>query len=141
MAFTVAKGSNAEHKVIDSGDVERDLTDNWVSGGPTLNVNSVDVTTIADSGVKREIGLQDHTFSVTYMYDNATNKSWDVFSGLFAEGTARNILFYPEGDSGGNPQITIPVHVTGISPTFSVGERVAIEVSYESSGVVTIDTV
>jgi len=141
MAFTIAKGANAEVKIIDSGAGERDLTDNWVSGGPTLNVNSVDVTSVSDSGMKRKLGLQDHSFSMTFLYDSAANKSWAVFKDRWAEDTVRNILFYPEKDTSGKPQITIPVLVTQLSLPMTVGDKLVIEVSFESDGTVTIDTV
>ena len=141
MAFFIAKNGAAEVKVIDSGAVERDLTDNWLSGGPTLNVNAVDVTTVADNGVKRKVGLQDHSCSMSFLYDSAANKSWAVFSTRWAEDTVRNILFYPEADSSGKPQITVPHLVTSLGLPVTVGDKEVIEVGFESDGTVTIDTV
>lgn len=141
MAFVIAKNSNSAVGVVDAAAAEQDLTSNWVTGGPQLSVNSVDVTTIADNGVKRKIGLQDHSWSMTFLYDNAANKSWAVFKARWAEDTPRNVVFYPEGNTTGKPRITISALVTGLNPGISVGDKLGLEASFESDGVATIDTV
>lgn len=141
MAFTILKGSGAKVFVTDSGATSREMTSYWLSGGPSLNIDLVDVTALADSAQAMSVGLARHNWTMEFLWDDtATTGSWAVLNGRLGEDTARNVIFHPAGNASGKPRITIPVKMASLSFAGGVGEALKISVEWQQSGAATIDT-
>lgn len=142
MALTILKGSGAILLVVDNGGTTREMTTAWLSGHPAPNNEVVDVSAIVDSGRRNNPGLQNADIRLQFLYDDAaTTGSWVVFSNLLTSNTtARNIVWNPGGTASGDPKVTLPVRVMGITPGGAVGDKLILDVNMVIDGTWTIGT-
>jgi len=90
--------------VDDSGGTARDISDNVTGVEFGNSQNLLDSTTISKSAMERLIGLGDASFSLTGVFDAASNKSHDVFK---TKSGIRTVTYSIGGNSGGNPTVAV----------------------------------
>jgi len=87
--------------VDDSGGSARDISDNVTSLEVGNSQNLLDATTLSKSAMERLIGLGDVSFSLSGIFDAASNKSHDVFK---TKSGTRTVTYAIGGNTGGNPK-------------------------------------
>ncbi|ANS03208.1 hypothetical protein [uncultured Mediterranean phage uvDeep-CGR2-KM18-C74] len=89
--------------VDDSGGTVRDISDNITSVEFGNTQNLLDSTTISKSAMERLIGLGDVSWSLSGVFDAASNKSHDVFK---TKSGTRTVTYSIGGNTSGNPTVS-----------------------------------
>tara|TARA_B100000745_G_C20121099_1_gene383839 strand:+ start:341 stop:760 length:420 start_codon:yes stop_codon:yes gene_type:complete len=94
--------------VDDSGGTPRDLSDNITSFDVADTQNLLDSTTLSKSAIQRLIGLGDISFSVSGVYDAASNKIHDVFK---TKSGVRTVTYAIGGNTTSNPELNAECYI------------------------------
>lgn len=94
--------------IDDSGGTPRDLSDNITSFDVADSQNLLDSTTLSKSAIERLIGLGDISFSVSGVYDAASNKSHDVFK---VKTGVRTVTYAIGGNTTSNPELNAECYI------------------------------
>ena len=139
----VEAGVNLYLTLDDSGDVERDLTAyvtkiTLALKGKTL----VDVTAGGDGGhTWASDELEDGSFTVDFLFDAASNLTWDCLSSLRTVTAAKDFVIGPKGSTGGYPKISGTCWLEDLPLDVTVGDVVRLAgVPFRIDGAVTIGT-
>ncbi len=126
---TIAKGGKPKIYIH-----SQDLSAHAKVSNVTLAAQTVDATTFADSGVKRKVGLKDHSFRLECLFDSTALKSHAALKDLLA--TQRIVSVYPDGDVAASEGIVLnEAHAEQYELPASVGELVPANASIVQSGV------
>lgn len=129
MSFVIAKGGKPDIFVDDS-----DLGDNGRVSNPALAAGSADVTTFADSGVKRKVALRDIAYHFEGLFDSAAAKSHDALNDLRTN--PRIVSVYLEGDGAGKPGVILNnAHAENYNAGIQVGAVIPVEADIVQDGV------
>ena len=90
----------------DSGGTERDLSNDVTSVTFNQGQNLQDITGLDKSAIERLALLGDITFTISGVFNPASNKSHAVFSNL---ANTRSIRYCVGGDSSSNPELNAEI--------------------------------
>lgn len=134
---TFFHGKDAEVWVADSGNTLRDLTSYATSVGIPVEVETAEVTTLADDDKVYVTGLRDRTISIEGKWDATVD---GYVSGLLG-GTARAWKVFPAGSVTGRPVYSGSAILTSYEVSSEIGDAVMFSAEWQNSGLVTRGTV
>lgn len=134
---TFFHGKDGQVFITDSGGVERELTSYATSVGLPTEVETAEVTTLADDDKVYVTGLRDRTISIEGKWDATVD---GYISGLLG-GTARAWKFFPAGSASGRPWMAGSAILTSYEITSEVGDAIGFSAEWQNSGAVTRGTV
>lgn len=138
MAYAI--GKNAVFKLDNAAGTLVDLSQDVQDIGPTWEVENLDVTTLGQAGRKNLNGLENHSFSVTYLYDRTAARAYLHNRAIFNHANTQTFEIYPEGTTTGYPKDSGECRVTRISNPIAVGDVMKFTVDYKVDGVITLGT-
>lgn len=110
-----------------------------VSGLPG-SVELGDVTTGGSAGKKSYPGLMGASFSAVMVFDDDTDKSFDVVKDFQTDTDTRSFEFGPKGSTATYPKISGECRIKNIDFNCNVNNPNEITVNFESDGTITIGT-
>lgn len=134
---TFFHGKDGQVFITDSGGVERELTSYATSVGLPTEVETAEVTTLADDDKVYVTGLRDRTISIEGKWDATVD---GYIAGLLG-GTARAWKFFPAGSAASRPYYSGSAILTSYEVTSEVGDAIGFSAEWQSSGAVTRGTV
>jgi hypothetical protein len=138
MAYAI--GKNAVFKFDNSAGTLVDLSQDVQEINPSWEVENLDVTTLGQAGRKNLNGLENHSFSVTYVYDRTAARAYLHNRAIFNHANTQTFEIYPEGTTAGYPKDTGEARVTKIGAPIQVGEVMKFTVDYKVDGAITLGT-
>lgn len=90
--------------VDNSAGALKDISNDVTNLGINVGQNLIDITGLDKSAMERLIGLSDGSFSVSGVFNSASNYSHSVFS---TRTGVRTVTYAIGGNTGGNPVLTM----------------------------------
>jgi hypothetical protein len=133
-------GKDAILKVDSSGGSLVDLSQDVLEFNPTWEVENHDATTLGQAGRKNINGLENHSFSVVYLYDRTAARAYLHNRAIFniSGGATQTFEWYPEGTTSGYPKDTGECRVTKIGAPVKVGDVMQFTVDYKVDGAISL---
>jgi hypothetical protein len=133
-----AVGKTAVFKLDNSAGTLVDLSQDVEEINPSWEVENLDVTTLGQTGRKNINGLENHSFSVTYVYDRTAARAYLHNRAIFNNANTQTFEIYPEGTTSTYPKDTGECRVTKITPPIKVGDVMKFTVDYKVDGAISL---
>jgi len=134
---TFFHGKDAAVWISDSGNTSRDFTAYATSVGIPVDVETAEVSTLADDDKVYVTGLRDRTISMEGKWDATVD---GYLSGLLG-GTARAWKVFPAGSVSTYPVYSGNAILTSYEVSSDIGDAIGFSAEWQNSGIVTRGTV
>src|ERR1041385_2004617 len=125
---------SAVWKLANSSDVLTDLSAYVDSVDPSWEIENADVTTLGQAGRRNLNLLENHTITVTYVYDRT---AWTHNTGIWgASVSVKAFELHREGTASTTPKESGNLRLTKISPPVKVGTVMRFTCTYKVDGVI-----
>jgi hypothetical protein len=114
-----------------------DFSTKTFSVSPDFSAENVDQTTFQSTYRSKEQSFKNGTIQAVYKYDTTI---YGQLAAIYNGGDTITFEFGPDGTTTGKPKVTGSMFITNFGTPVTVGDRIELSVSFETSGAITFTT-